>query len=106
MRGEDFERVCGELLVELERLLVAEHGALHAGLLGERWSPPGAYRWIRYEDPDPIARLIEASGRLHAGWASHRDRPRYAAVRSGFELEEASRVARALRLARALGYPG
>jgi hypothetical protein len=106
MRDQDFERVRGALLTELERLVVAEHAALHAGLLGERWSPPSAYRWIRYEDPDPIARLIDASGRLAAGWASASEARGFAAVRSGFEAEEASRLDRALRMARALGYAG
>jgi hypothetical protein len=106
MREQDFELVRGDLLAELERLVVAEHTALHAGLLGERWSPPRAYRWIRYEDPDPIGRLIEASGRLAARWTSASDRPGFAAVRSRFEAEETSRLDRALRLAGALGYAG
>jgi hypothetical protein len=106
MHGEDFERVRGELLTELERLVVAEHAAVHSGLLGESWSPPVAYRWIRYEDADPIARLIAASGRLAATWSSASDRPAYAAVRSRFEAEEAPHLARALQLARALGYTG
>ncbi|MBJ7598705.1 MAG: hypothetical protein DLM67_23100 [Candidatus Nephthysia bennettiae] len=106
MREQDFELVRGELLTELERLVVSEHAARHAGVLGERWSPPDAYRWIRYEDPDPIARLIEASRRLAAGWASAADRPAFAAMRSGFEAEEASRLDQALRLAGALGYAG
>jgi enoyl-CoA hydratase/carnithine racemase len=106
MREQDFELVRGELLTQLEQLVVAEHGALHAALLGERWSPPAAYRWIRYEDPDPVARLIEASRRLAAGWASASDRTASAAVRSEFAVEETSRLYRALRLAGTLGYAG
>ena len=106
MRRQDFERVRGELLVELERLVVSEHAALHSELLGERWSPPSAYRWIRYEDPDPIARLIDASGRLARGWSEAAGRPGFAASRSSFEAEEAIRLAKAVRLARALGYDG
>jgi hypothetical protein len=106
MHGQDFERVRGELLGELERLVVAEHAALHSEVLGERWSPPSAYRWIRYEDPDPIARLIDASSRLAGGWSAAAGRPAFAAARSSFEAEEAARLARALWLARALGYDG
>jgi hypothetical protein len=104
MHGQGFERVRRELLTELERMVVAEHAALHSGLLGERWSPPSAYRWIRYEDPDPIARLIAASGRLAGEWAEAADQPGFATARSAFEAEEVSRLARALHLARALGY--
>ena len=106
MRRQDFERVRGELLVELERLVVSEHASLHSELLAERWSPPDAYRWIRYEDPDPIARLIDASGRLARGWSEAAGRPGFAAARSSFEAEEALRLAKAVRLARALGYDG
>jgi hypothetical protein len=106
MRGQDFERVRGKLLFELERLVVAEHAALHSELLGERWSPSSAYRWIRYEDPEPVARLIDASGRLARGWSEAAGRPGFAAARSSFEAEEALRLAQALRLGRALGYDG
>jgi hypothetical protein len=43
MRSQDFDRVRGELLTELERLVVEEHAALHRDLLREPWSPPRAY---------------------------------------------------------------
>jgi hypothetical protein len=60
------------VLDAVERLVVAEHRALFEGVLGEPWSPPIAYRWIRYEDPDPIGQLIRATERLDALWQEHR----------------------------------
>ena len=60
------------LLEGVERLVVAEHRALHASVLGEPWSPPVAYRWIRYEDPDPVGQLLHATRRLDALWREHR----------------------------------
>jgi hypothetical protein len=105
MHGQDFEMVRGELLTELERLVVEEHAAVHSDLLGEPWSLSSAYRWIRYEDPDPVGRLIAASGLLADAWCEARDRPRFRAARAAFETVEARRVARALKLARSLGYP-
>lgn len=106
MHDQDFERVRGELLTELERLVVADHRALRSGVLGERWSPPAAYRWIRYEDPDPIARLLEASRRLAAQWSEAADQPEFKTARRAFEAEEDRRLANALRLARTMGYTG
>lgn len=60
------------LLDGVERLVVAEHRALFADVLGEEWSSPRAYRWIRYEDPDPLAQLEAATRRLDALWREHR----------------------------------
>ncbi len=117
MRAQEFERVGGELLEVLERLTVAEHRALFEEVLGEPWSPPRAYRWIRYEDPDPIGQLLRAGERLeelwrerggvggvHAAGAVRTDRVRAARVR--FEAFERSEVERARRLAQTLGYRG
>ena len=64
---------------------------LFGELRGEAWSPPAAYRWIRYEDPDPIGRLIRASGLLAAEWAAH---PEAREARSRFEAWEAVQLAR------------
>jgi hypothetical protein len=105
MRGQDFDRVRGDLLAELERLVVAEHEALHGRVLGEPWSPARAYRWIRYEDPDPIGRLMDASSRLAEEWPEAAGKTGFAAARSSFEAEEAPRLGRALRLARLAGFP-
>ena len=60
------------LLEGVERLVVAEHRALFSHVLGEPWSPPVAYRWIRYEDPDPVGQLRAATERLDALWREHR----------------------------------
>ncbi len=60
------------LLEAVERLVVAEHRALYKEVLGEPWSPSSAYRWIRYEDPDPLARLADATNRLDRVWAANR----------------------------------
>ena len=89
MGRQDFDRISPELLPEVERLVVAEHEALHRDLRGEAWSPPHAYRWIRYEDPDPIGRLIAASERLEALWAAH---PEAGDARARFADWEAERL--------------
>jgi hypothetical protein len=104
MRVQDFDRVRGELLAEMEGLVLAEHAALYRDLLEEPWSLPRAYRWIRYESSDPIARLLAASHRLAGEWAGAAGRPGYGGIRSSFEAEEARRLDRALGLARSLGY--
>jgi hypothetical protein len=104
MRVQNFDRVRGELLPEMEGLILAEHGAIHRDLLEEPWSRPRAYRWIRYESSDPIARLLAASRRLAGEWAAAAGRPGYEGIRSRFEAEEARRLGRALGLARSLGY--
>ncbi len=93
MAGQDFERML-PLVPLLEELVVRDHRALHRNVLRERWSRPRAYHWMRYEDPDPIARLIDATRRLDAEWSGRSQaRPR-------------DDLARALDRARRLGYPG
>ncbi len=99
MRGHDFERVRGPLLETLERLTVAEHRAV---LGGPEWTPPQAYRWMRYENPDPVAQLLLAGKRLEALWPEQRTLEE----REDFEARERSALAEALRLARELGYSG
>lgn len=97
MRGRDFESIRGPLLEALERLTVAEHQAV---LGGPDWAPPEAYRWIRYEHPDPVAQLLLAGERLEALWPQHRTRTE----RDAFEAWELAELAEAVRLARRLGY--
>lgn len=107
MRRQDFEQVRGELLSELERLLVEEHAAVHRDLFGEEWSPPRAYRWLRYESEDPAGQLLLASRRLAAEWRASAALPGFRPVRRRFEAAEKRRLRRAVRLARQLGYaPG
>jgi hypothetical protein len=104
MREQDFERIHADLLPEVERAVVAEHAALHRDLAGEAWSPPHAYRWIRYEHPDPIGQLADATRRLGEAWSHAARLPGWAAARDRFAAEAAGRLERALRIARRLGY--
>lgn len=71
MRAQPFESVSSDLLTGVERLVVEEHRVLFGEVLGQAWSRPRAYHWIRYEDPDPIGQLILATERLDAEWARH-----------------------------------
>ncbi len=91
LRAQPFESVSSELLVSLVGWVVEEHRVLFAEVLGEPWSRPRAYRWIRYEDPDPIGRLIDASVRLDAEWRRH---PEGAARRSQFAAWERDALTR------------
>lgn len=73
MRSQPFQPVLDAGLLEgVERLVVAEHRAFTEHVLAEPWTPPRAYRWIRYEDPDPIGALLRAGERLEALWRDHR----------------------------------
>jgi len=47
------------LLEDVEEIVVRAYLELHPGA-----SRPDAYRWLRYEDPDPVARLIDGAERL------------------------------------------
>jgi hypothetical protein len=47
------------LLKDVEEIVVRAYLDVHPGA-----SRPDAYRWLRYEDPDPVARLVEGVGRL------------------------------------------
>jgi hypothetical protein len=47
------------LLTDVEEIVVGAYLAAHPGA-----SRPEAYRWLRYEDPDPVARLAEGVRRL------------------------------------------
>jgi hypothetical protein len=99
-RDQDFERVQSRLLPLLERIVVEEHAALHRDVLGEDWSPPAAYRWIRYEDPDPIARLIDATARLESEWEGAAT-----PVPEVFERLEAPMLREAQEAAAEIGFP-
>jgi hypothetical protein len=62
MAAQRFEKV-SPLLPAVEAAVLDAHRNLH-----ERdrrpWSRPIAYRWLRYEDPEPIQRLREGVDKL------------------------------------------
>ena len=47
------------LLRDVEEIVVRGYRSVHAGA-----SRPAVYRWLRYEDPEPVARLIDGVRRL------------------------------------------
>lgn len=51
------------LLRQVELVIVDAHRKSYEAT-GKPWSEPIAYRWLRYEDPDPVARLLEGSRKL------------------------------------------
>jgi hypothetical protein len=51
------------LLLRVEGIVVDSHRRLYL-LQGRPWSRPIAYHWLRYEDPLPVARLLEGVKRL------------------------------------------
>lgn len=64
MAGHDFADIShGSLLRDVEGVVVEAHRALYARE-GRPWSRPAAYHWLRYEDPDPVARLADGVRRL------------------------------------------
>jgi hypothetical protein len=44
------------IVVESHRRMLEEHG--------QPWSLPVTYRWLHYEDPEPVQRLAEAVQKL------------------------------------------
>ena len=66
MVRQDFGTIsAGEpsLLRRVEGIVVESHRRLYAQQ-GRPWSPPVAYHWLRYEDPLPVARLLEGVKKL------------------------------------------
>lgn len=60
MVKQDFSvLVAAGLLRDVEQIVVTAYLAAHPGA-----SRPDAYRWMHYEDPDPVARLSDAVRRL------------------------------------------
>ena len=61
MARQDFSEIARgdpSLLVQVEAIVVEAHRELYAKE-GRDWSPPAAYRWLRYEHPMPVERLLE-----------------------------------------------
>ena len=59
MERQDFATLsAGEpsLLRQVEEIVIESHRQLYESE-GRAWSKPVAYRWLRFEDPMPVARL-------------------------------------------------
>jgi hypothetical protein len=72
MARQDFGTLsAGEpsLLRQVEEIVVESHRTLHEAQ-GLAWSKPLAYRWLRFEDPMPVARLQEGVKKLGGRAAS------------------------------------
>lgn len=63
MAARPFESI-SELLPQVEALVLEAHRRWYESQGGTDWSPPTAYRWLRYEDPDPVGRLCDGVRRL------------------------------------------
>ncbi len=64
MRHQNFDDLLESgLLRDVEQIVVDSHRVVNQEL-GKKWSPPDAYRWLHYENPDPIARLAEGVQKL------------------------------------------
>ncbi len=60
MAGQEFSGLVDSgLLKDVEEIVVAAYLAAHPGA-----SRPAAYRWLRYEDPAPVERLLEGARKL------------------------------------------
>jgi hypothetical protein len=67
MAGQDFhDLVQSGLLGQVEQIVVEGHHTFYESE-GLAWSRPIAYRWLRYEDPAPVARLADGVKRLRRG---------------------------------------
>jgi len=66
MEGREFsELVDSGLIRQVEEIAVDGHRRLHEES-GREWSRPAAYRWLRYEDPAPVARLADGVRKLRS----------------------------------------
>ena len=66
MAAAEFDRlVASGLLQDVERIVVDAYLEAHPGA-----TRPDAYSWLRYEAPDPVARLADGIRRLGEGEAS------------------------------------
>jgi hypothetical protein len=72
MARQDFSRFsAGEpsLLRQVEEIVIESHRRL-CEEQGQAWSKPIAYRWLRFEDPMPVARLQDGVNELRRRAAS------------------------------------
>ena len=62
MAAQDFATLAGSgLLRDVERITVQAYLDAHPGQ-----TRPQAYHWLRYEDPEPVARLAEGVKKLQS----------------------------------------
>ena len=60
MAGADFHALVESgLLTDVEEIVVRAYVSAHPGA-----TRPEAYSWLRFEDPDPVARLADGVNRL------------------------------------------
>jgi hypothetical protein len=90
MARQDFAQIsAGEpsLLRQAEEIVIESHRRLYE-VQGRAWSKPIAYRWLRFEDPMPVARLADGVKKLRSRAASFNpdavDKACKDAVRDGF----------------------
>jgi len=71
MARQDFATIsAGEpsILRQAEEIVIESHRRL-SERQGREWSKSVAYRWLRFEDPMPVARLQDGLRRLRLGGA-------------------------------------
>jgi hypothetical protein len=90
MAMQDFDAIsAGEpsLLRQVEEIVIDSHRRLYE-TQGRVWSKPTAYRWLRFEDPMPVARLREGVKKLRRRAASFNpdavEKACKSAVKTGF----------------------
>lgn len=69
MAVQPFERMvegADPLLAMAEGVVVDAHRRWRQDLLNETWTVASAYRWLHFEDPEPVRRLIDGVDRLAA----------------------------------------
>jgi len=66
MSEQPFDSIT-DLLPAVESLVLEAHRRWYESQGHRDWSPPKAYHWLHYEDPDPIARLKDGITRLGTG---------------------------------------
>lgn len=92
----------GSLLRTVEHVVVENHRLLHEEFMRQPWSAPAAYRWMRYENPDPVSQLEEATNSLERLWkGALASQPQFAAgilnVAAGHEAEHLEEIAPLVR---------
>ena len=71
MARQDFATISAgkpSLLRQVEEIVIESHRKLSESE-GRDWSKSIAYRWLRFEDPMPVARLQDGLKRLRLGGA-------------------------------------